>query len=102
MSDHAQPDLRQMQELSTLVRHLADDLAGYRRRALVAEARLKEIEAHEGGAVNVDLAARCAQLESENEKLQDRLDTASTRARQMLDRVRFLRQQAQAAQGGER
>jgi hypothetical protein len=102
MSDHAQPDLRQMQELSTLVRHLADDLAGYRRRALVAEARLKEIEAHEGGAVNVDLAARCTQLEAENEKLQDRLDTASTRARQMLDRVRFLRQQAQAAQGGER
>lgn len=102
MSDHAQPDLRQMQELSTLVRHLADDLAGYRRRALVAEARLKEIEAHEGGAVNVDLATRCTQLEAENEKLQDRLNTASTRARQMLDRVRFLRQQAQAAQGGER
>jgi hypothetical protein len=88
-----------MQELNTLVRHLADDLAGYRRRALVAEARLKEIESQEGGPVNVDLAARCDQLERENERLQDRLEAAGSRARQMLDRVRFLRQQAQ---GGER
>src|SRR6185436_1846316 len=99
MSDNAQADLRPMQELDTLVRHLADDLAGYRRRALVAEARIKEIEAHEGGPVNVDLAAKCSQLERENERLQDRLEAASTRARQMLERVRFLRQQAQ---GGER
>jgi hypothetical protein len=99
MSDSAQADLRPIQELDTLVRHLADELAAFRRRALVAEARLKEIEAHEGGTVNVDLAARCTQLERENEKLQDRLTSASTRARQMLDRVRFLRQQAQ---GGER
>ena len=88
-----------MAELETLVRHLVDDLAGYRRRALVAEARLKEIEAHEGGTENFELVNRCTQLEQENEKLQDRLEAASTRARQMLDRVRFLRQQAQ---GGER
>ena len=88
-----------MAELETLVRHLVDDLAGYRRRALVAEARLKEIEAHEGGAENVELVTRCTKLEQENEKLQDRLEAANARARQMLDRVRFLRQQAQ---GGER
>ncbi len=89
-----------MLELEMLVRHMADDLASYRRRALVAEARLKEIEAHEGsnGSVNVDLIARCTQLEQENEKLQDRLAAANTRARQMLDRVRFLRQQAQAGE----
>lgn len=89
-----------MQELRALVHHLADDLAGFRRRALVAEARIKEIEAaEEGGSVTSDLAARCAQLERENEKLQSRLEAATARARQMLDRVRFLRQQAQ---GGER
>jgi hypothetical protein len=99
MSANAPADPQPIQELEALVRHLADELAGFRRRALVAEARIKEIEAHEGGALNVDLASRCTQLERENEKLQGRLDTASTRARQMLDRVRFLRQQAQ---GGER
>lgn len=100
MSDNAPTDSRAMQELSTLVRHLADDLAGFRRRALVAEARIKEIEAaEEGGGLASDLVDRCARLERENEKLQNRLETASARARQMLDRVRFLRQQAQ---GGER
>ena len=93
-----------MRELETLVRHLADELASFRRRALVAEARIKEIEAHEAGAANVDLVARCAQLERENERLQDKLETAGARTMQMLDRVRFLRQQAQigVAGSGER
>jgi hypothetical protein len=39
-------------------------------------------------------------LERENEKLQTKLETAGTRAKQMLDRVRFLRQQAQAQGNG--
>lgn len=88
-----------MQELNSLVRHLSDELASFRRRALVAEARVKEVESHELGAVNVDLVARCSELERENERLRTRLDSAGTRAKQMLDRVRFLRQQAQ---GGDR
>ena len=100
MSDNAPVDLRSMQELETLVRHLADELAGFRRRALLAEARLKEVEGQEGGALNLDLANRVSLLERENEKLQSKLDTAGTRAKQMLDRVRFLRQQAQG--GGDR
>jgi predicted RNase H-like nuclease (RuvC/YqgF family) len=99
MSDNAPPDLPSIRELEALVRHLADELANFRRRALVAEARLKEVESQEGGAVSLDLAARVGQLERENEKLQRKLETAGDRARQMLDRVRFLRQQAQ---GGER
>ena len=82
-----------------LVRHLADDLAGYRRRALIAEARIKEIEAQDGGSANLELAARVSQLERDNERLQSKLDSATARARQILDRVRFLRQQAQ---GGDR
>jgi len=82
-----------------LVRHLADDLASYRRRALIAEARLKEVESQEGGTANLELAARVNQLEQDNERLQGKLDSATARAKQMLDRVRFLRQQAQ---GGDR
>ena len=99
MSDNAQTDLRPIRELDMLVRHLADDLAAYRRRALIAEARLKEVESQDGGSANLELAARVSQLERDNERLQSKLDTATTRAKQMLDRVRFLRQQAQ---GGER
>lgn len=103
MSDNAPVETRAIKELEVLVRHLADELAGFRRRALVAEARLKEVEGVEGGAANLDLVNRCARLEQDNERLQSKLEAATTRARQMLDRVRFLRQQAQAtnsASGG--
>jgi hypothetical protein len=99
MSDNAQAELRPIHELDALVRHLADDLASFRRRALVAEARLKEVESQDGGAANLELATRVSQLERENERLQGKLESATARARQILDRVRFLRQQAQ---GGDR
>jgi hypothetical protein len=95
MSDNEPADNHAIQELDTLVRHLADELAGFRRRALTAESRLKEVESHEGGAMALDLSARVTQLEDENEKLRARLDEAAARTKQMLDRVRFLRQQAQ-------
>jgi len=96
MSDNAQADNHAIQELDTLVRHLADELAAFRRRALTAESRLKEVESQEGGAMALDLSARVNQLEEENEQLRTRLDDAAARTRQMLDRVRFLRQQAQS------
>jgi predicted nucleic acid-binding Zn-ribbon protein len=96
MSDNAQADNHAIHELDTLVRHLADELAAFRRRALTAESRLKEVESHEGGAMALDLSARVNQLEQENEQLRTRLDDAAARTRQMLDRVRFLRQQAQS------
>ena len=95
MSDNDQAENRAVRELNVLVRHLADELASFRRRALTAEARIKEIESHEGGAVGVELASRVARLERENDELQTKLEAAGARAKQMLDRVRFLRQQAQ-------
>ena len=100
MSDPGQVNTEAIQELDVLVRHLAEELAAFRRRALVAESRLKEVESHAGGTVALDLSARVTQLEKENEQLRTKLEAATTRTRQMLDRVRFLRQQAQG--GGER
>lgn len=38
------PDLAAFRELDTLVRNLSDQLAGYRRRALGAEQRVRELE----------------------------------------------------------
>ncbi len=38
------PDIIAFRELDTLVRNLSDQLAGYRRRALAAEARTRELE----------------------------------------------------------
>lgn len=99
MSDPA-PDLQAVHELDALVRNLAEELSGFRRRALIAEARLKEIESTDGGAANIELARRIAHLEQANERLQDQLETATSRTKKMLDRVKFLRQQAQNGSGG--
>jgi hypothetical protein len=98
MSDNVPVENAAVRELDALVRHLADELANFRRRALTAEARVKELESHEGGAVGFELASRVSRLEQENEQLQLKLEAAGTRAKQMLDRVRFLRQQAQGAE----
>lgn len=98
MSDSAQPETAAaFNELQILVVHLAEELASFRRRAQTAEARLKDIEGAEAGAANLDIATRCAELEQENARLAAKLETANGRAKQMLERVRFLRQQAQAA-----
>lgn len=99
MSDPV-PDLQVVHELDALVRSLAEELSGFRRRALIAEARLKEIESTDGGSANIELARRIAHLEQANERLQDQLETATSRTKKMLDRVKFLRQQAQNGSGG--
>jgi len=100
-------------ELEQLVRHLGEELSSFRRRALQAEARLKSLEGErdERRAAEAAAAARAnaddsprdprvAELEAENAELRRRLELATARTRQVLDRVRFLRQQQ--AQGGER
>ena len=44
VSVHVRPDTAAFRELDTLVRNLSDQLAGYRRRALAAESRTRELE----------------------------------------------------------
>ncbi len=78
-------------ELEQLVRHLGDELATFRKRALIAEGKLKDIESAAGGEPTS--TADLQRLERENAKLRARLETSTTRAKEMLDRVRFLRQQ---------
>ena len=98
MPDSVRPELIAFNELETLVRRLADELAGFRRRALVAEARVRELEEQAAQPVRQqqrELSARVHELEGENASLRERLDAATARTSQMLDRVRFVRQQAQ-------
>jgi hypothetical protein len=90
-SDNARPEEEAFAELQQLVRHLGDELAGFRRRALQAEARVKAIDAS-GGSARVT-PERLEKLERENADLRKRLEAARTRTRQILERVRFLRQQ---------
>lgn len=103
MSDSARPEIIAFREMETLVRHLADELAGFRRRALLAEARVREAEIQGTAPVaqeKRELSDRVTQLEHENAALKGRLDAATARTRQMLERVQFIRQQAQG--GGEK
>lgn len=98
MSDSVRPEIIAFRELETLVRHLADELAGFRRRALLAESRLRELEGQDTQPVMLrqrELSDRVTQLEHENAALTGRLSAATARTTQMLDRVRFIRQQTQ-------
>jgi hypothetical protein len=74
MSAHERPETGALKELEALVRNLGEELAVFRRRAIAAEAQLKESPAPKG--------------------------RAEERVRQMMDRVRFLRQQLQSQTTG--
>lgn len=91
-------------ELERAVRHLGEELAFFRRRALDAERRVRELSAQTptavpsatpSGPAAVDPAvqARVDALETENHDLRERLREAAERTRVLADRVRFVRQQ---------
>jgi multidrug resistance efflux pump len=87
VSDNERPDLVAFQDLEHLIHSLADEMAGWRRRAHEAEARLKSAPPVPAGRANA------AALEKENRELRERLDAAKARTKQLLEKLRFLRQQ---------
>jgi hypothetical protein len=102
VSDHEpdeRPELAAFHELHRLITHLGEELAGFRVRALQAEARLRALEQASQTGDLFD-ASRVPQLERENRELRERLEVAAGRARDMLQRVHFLRQQHELAGGG--
>jgi predicted nucleic acid-binding Zn-ribbon protein len=101
MSDSDRPEFAAFRDLEQLVRHLGDELAGFRRRSLLAESRLKELETEESPPdikQQREVSERVTELEHENAVLRGRLEAATERTRQLLERVRFIRQQAQGAE----
>lgn len=93
MSDSDRPELAPIRELEGLVRAAGEELASWRRRAQRAEARARELEETLTPAATPPADPRVAVLERENAELLARLSTARERARQLLARIRFLRQQ---------
>ena len=96
---YERPDQRALDELETLVRALLDELAGWRRRSLKAEAELADLRAA-GGPAGVDpstLRKRVVELETENQALRQRTDAARERLRGILSRISFLEEQAGGA-----
>ena len=96
MSDPVRPDLAAFAELQQLTGLLAEELAAFRRRALAAEQKAKElVKSGDTPTLFAPGAAheRVSALEAENAQLKERLTKAADRTKAMLDRVRFLRQQ---------
>lgn len=95
MSDSVRPDLAALRELEQLIGALGDEMAAWRRRAHEAEARCRELEVRLESAESEESqpAGAATDVERENEELRRRLEAARIRTRQLLDRLRFLRQQ---------
>lgn len=96
MSESVSPERAAFTELEQLVKHLGDELAAFRRRALQAEAKVKGFEST--GVKGQLSPERLQFLERENAGLHTRLEAARERTQQMIDRVRFLSQQHSATE----
>jgi predicted nucleic acid-binding Zn-ribbon protein len=104
-SSNERPEDAPLRELESVLRAVGEEMVALRRRAQVAEARIRELERGEqlaldamsSGSAPADV--RVSELEQENDALKDRLDTARDRAAQLADRLKFLRQQYADPQG---
>lgn len=83
------PDLAAFRELDTLVRNLTDQLAGYRRRALGAEQRVRELEQSADS-----LTAGSSRAQDRVEQLSEELATAAESLR--LEREQHARNRAES------
>lgn len=79
-----------------MLRAVGEEMVALRRRAQLAEARIRELE--RGAQLGLEAIPepadeRVKQLEEENRALRTRLESARAQAGQLADRLRFLRQQ---------
>jgi predicted nuclease with TOPRIM domain len=84
------PEFEALQQLEEVLKHLTDELAGWRRRALKAEAERTEL------GTDHDVVAtreRIVELERENRELEERVEHARKRVTALLGRLRFLEEQ---------
>ena len=106
----APPTVDPVDVLERVVRALGDEVAAFRRRALDAEGRARALLAERpalaaspeaSGRTREEDHAYIRALESENEELRGRLVEAGARARAVASRIRFARQQDDAAAASE-
>ena len=105
--DGERADAQVLDQLETILRHVADELAGWRARAVKAEGELKETAGRAGGGGGAGSAAkpdaetrnRIADLEQENKTLRQRVEAARLRVHDLLSRLTFLEEQAREAGG---
>ena len=81
--------------LELAVRRLIEAREAWRRRAIAAEQRVRELDSAladiKSGALDpLDLAAQVERLTSENKALRERVDSAQVRVRTILQRMQTI------------
>ena len=97
---YERPDLRAVEDLERLLKNLSEEVAGWRRRTLKAEAELHELRSLGGGNAGPELGQarqRLIELETENAMLRQRVDTARERVKSLAGRLSFLEQASEVA-----
>ncbi len=92
-SPYVRPDLTALDDLERVLRHLTDELGGWRRRCLKAESELQAVKA-QGGMVPseelVSLRSRLLDLEKENLELRHRIERTRDLITSLRQRVAFV------------
>lgn len=97
---YERPDMRTLDELDRLVGAVTEELATWRRRAQKAETELAELKGHAGPVAGPELTQarqRIVALESENQDLRRRVESARERVQALVSRLGFLERGAEAA-----
>jgi FtsZ-binding cell division protein ZapB len=92
---YERPDQKALSDLEQVAHHLAEELAGWRRRTLKAEGELQQVRANGGVLAGPELnqaRQRVIELETENQTLRQRIDAAKDRLRALAGRLLFLEQ----------
>ena len=92
---YERPDQKALADLEQVVHNLAEELAGWRRRTLKAEAELQQARANGGVLAGPELTQtrqRVIELETENLALRQRIDAAKERLGALAGRLSFLEQ----------
>ena len=101
--DGERADAQVVDQLEAILRGVAEELAGWRARALKAETDLKELRGGAGGGptrLDPEVRNRLAELEQENKTLRQRVEAAKLRVHDLLGRLTFLEEQAREAGNG--
>ena len=89
------PDQLALDDLEQVAGHLAEELAGWRRRTLKAEAELQQARANGGVLAGPELnqaRQRVIELETENQALRLRIEAGKERLRVLAGRLTFIEQ----------
>ena len=103
VGERERADSRALDQLEAILRVVTEEVAGWRARALKAESDLKEARPRGGATSRADAEVRTrggGDMESENKTLRLRVDAARARVGELLQRLTFLEEQANAAAGG--